>query len=148
MVSTYVDGALINTGPLTIVGSVDTASLGLSVNIGQDGTGGYTDGGSAAIEADIDDVMLWNRVVTPTEVSLFYNSGSVGLSPLPIVTSFSRTGNSVSLSWIGGLPPFTIQSKANLTDASWSTVGTTSNHSFTGAISGSSAFVRVRGSNQ
>jgi hypothetical protein len=149
-VSTYVDGQLITTTPALFTGSVDTVTNGFSVNIGQDGTGHYTDNHDSSLHIDgfIDEVMLWNRVVTPTEVTLLYNSGANGLSPLPVITSLTRSGNSINLNWIGGLPPFTIESKAQLNGSSWTTVGTTSAHSFTGTVSGSAAFVRVRGSNQ
>src|SRR5262249_35036053 len=78
MVSTYLDGVLINSSPLTIVGSVDTDNQGFAVNIGQDGKGTYTDGGSAAIEGDIDEVIFWNRVVTPQEVTKLYAANANG----------------------------------------------------------------------
>src|SRR4029077_13602282 len=147
-VSTYVDGQLITTSPALFTGSVDTVTNGFAVNIGQDGTGHYTDNHDSSLHIDgfIDEVMLWNRVVNPTEVTLLYNSGANGLSPLPVITSLTRTGNSVTINWFGGLPPFTIESKAQLNSSAWSTVGTTSNHSFTGSVGGSTGFLRVRGS--
>jgi len=149
-VSTYVDGQLIITSPALFTGSVDTVTNGFSVNIGQDGTGHYTDNHDSSLHIDgfIDEVMLWNRVVTPTEVALLYNSGTNGLSPLPVITSLSRSGNSVTINWVGGLPPFTLESKAQLNAPGWTTFGTTPNHSFTGSISGNVGFLRIRGSNQ
>jgi hypothetical protein len=149
-VSTYVDGQLINTTPVLYTGSVDTVTNGYAVNIGQDGTGHYTDANNSSLHIDgfIDEVMLWNRIVTPTEVAMLYNAGTNGVSPLPIITTLSRSGNSVTLNWTGGLPPFTIETKANITDTTWSTLGTTSNHSFTGAVGSTTGFVRVRGSTQ
>src|SRR5262249_11789990 len=57
----YIDGNQVNVTSITPdagnpVGSVDTDDRGLSVNIGQDGTGTYTDGGSAEINMLMDDL--------------------------------------------------------------------------------------------
>jgi hypothetical protein len=147
-VATYVDGAQVNATPLTIVGTVDTLSSGLAINIGQDGTGRYTDDHAAAlfIDAAIDEVMLWNRVVTPQEVARFYQTGTHGLSPLPVL-GISLSGNSVKLEWIGGLPPFNVEWKKKLSDG-WAPAGTTSNHSLTITVDGNTGTFRVSGSGQ
>src|SRR6185437_15890157 len=55
---TFVDGQLVTTIPSTS-GSIDTDDQSYAVNIGQDGTGQYTDNGSAQITALIDDVGIW-----------------------------------------------------------------------------------------
>src|SRR5262249_30984854 len=64
----YVDGTQATTSPLTTVaGSIDS---GLGVNIGQDGTGAYTDGGSAEmVNVLMDDLGIWRRVVSAGEVA-------------------------------------------------------------------------------
>jgi hypothetical protein len=69
--STYVDGALANSTPLAIVGSVDA---GLETNLGQDGTGLYTDGGAVRITARIDDVALWRRALSAQEVRRIFSA--------------------------------------------------------------------------
>jgi Concanavalin A-like lectin/glucanases superfamily len=76
----YVDGALATTFAMTaMTGSIDTLSSGLTVNIGQDGTGGYTDGGSAEmVDVLIDDLGIWTRALLPSEVSAIYNAGLAG----------------------------------------------------------------------
>ena len=63
----YFDGVPVLTSPLLTTGSIDTDDLALAVNIGQDGTGHYTDGGTSSIDALIDDVGVWRRVITPGE---------------------------------------------------------------------------------
>jgi hypothetical protein len=149
-VSTYVDGQLVNTSPMLITGSVDTVTNGFAVNIGQDGTGTYTDNHDSSLHIDgfIDEVMLWNRVVTPSEVALIYNAGTNSVSPLPVITSVTRSGTSVTVNWFGGLPPFRVERKANITDSGWTTVGTSSTHSLTATVGGSTGYLRVRGSTQ
>jgi hypothetical protein len=79
LVSVYVDGALVNTRPDQTTGSVDTDSLNYSVNVGQDGRGTYTDGGSAGItNALIDDVGIWRRALSAQEAAGIYTSGQAG----------------------------------------------------------------------
>ncbi|MEI8040046.1 MAG: immunoglobulin domain-containing protein [Verrucomicrobiota bacterium] len=146
-VSTYLDGVLINTGALTIAGSVDTGSQGYALNIGQDGTGNYTDGGSAAIEGDIDEVILWNRLITAQEIAQLYNAGAHGVSPLPFITSVVPAGDGVVLSWKGGLAPFVIQSKPNLT-ADWAAIATTNGFSATLPVGAATRLFRVVGQTQ
>jgi len=94
---TYLDGAQIAIEPVPGTGTntldADTFLDGLgnpyAVNIGQDGTGAYTQGanyspppadgsGGAAISANIDDVGIWRRVMTPSEVTAMYNFGLQG----------------------------------------------------------------------
>ena len=63
--STYVDGVAINTQADPTIGTIDTDDLFYSVNVGQDGRGTYTDGGSAGItNALIDDVGIWRRALS------------------------------------------------------------------------------------
>lgn len=77
VVSVYVDGQLKTTSDMTMVkGSIDTS---FPVNIGQDGTGAYTDGGSAEmVDVLIDDLGIWRRVVSAGEVTAIYNAGLGG----------------------------------------------------------------------
>jgi hypothetical protein len=76
---TYIDGVVANAALIApdagkAVGSVDTASLGLKMNIGQDGAGDYTDGNAAALEMLMDDLGIWRRLITPQEVDAIYNA--------------------------------------------------------------------------
>jgi len=74
-VLTYVDGTLVSSLPFATAGSLDT---NLNVNIGQDGTGIYTDGNAAAITAQIDDLGIWKRVLTADEIGSIYTAGKAG----------------------------------------------------------------------
>jgi hypothetical protein len=81
----YVDGVLVDTTSIApnagnSEGSVDTLGNGLSVNVGQDGTGTYTDNGSAGGDMLIDDLGIWRRALTAAEVTEIYNKGLLGKS--------------------------------------------------------------------
>jgi len=91
IVSFYKDGALLSSASLAVVtGPIDTLDIGNSVNIGQDGTGAYTDGGSAEM-ADLlmDDMGIWRRVLSVGEISAIYTAGLGGtnLSKVPSVVN-------------------------------------------------------------
>ena len=145
--SVYVDGKLITTSALKFGGSVDTTSTGDAINIGQDGTGTYTDGSNAVfhIEGLIDEVMLWNRVVTAPEVSSLYNAGTNGLTPLLQITNSAFAGGTYTIGWHGGVPPFTLESKTNVNGAVWTPAATTSDQSITVTPGGTLNLFRVRG---
>jgi hypothetical protein len=113
------------------VGTIDTDDLGFAVNIGQDGTGHYTDGGSSSLDALIDDVAIWRRVVTPDEAGKIFLRGQSGQDLLgngghvdsPVTfTASTITGNTIALTWQGA-GTFQLQKKAALTDATWTNVG-------------------------
>jgi|GEM_PF-656954 len=146
--SVYADGKLVATSAMTFGGSVDPANM--AVNIGQDGTGTYTDGTSAHIDALIDEVILWNRVISASEVSQLYTAGSLGGSALesPYITSTVYGGNSLTINWINGIAPFSVQKNTSLGNANWSTVTTTTNTTATIPVSGAAGYLRVLGTAQ
>jgi len=153
-VTVYLDGNFVLTSPLTFGGSVDVA--GNSVNIGQDGTGLYTDGGSAHIDGYIDEVTLWNRAITLQDETALYTAGAAGHSAFgstviktPTITSVKYSGGSVTVTWINGIAPFTVQTKANLTDATWTPIGgSTSGQTLTFPVTGAHGFFRISGASQ
>jgi Concanavalin A-like lectin/glucanases superfamily len=71
----FQDGVPTDYPNTTLVGSI---SSGLPLNIGQDGTGHYSASGIA--NARLDDLGLWLRPLTPTEVEFIYLQGRDGLS--------------------------------------------------------------------
>ncbi|HWD19224.1 MAG TPA: LamG-like jellyroll fold domain-containing protein [Verrucomicrobiae bacterium] len=113
--SCYVDGVLVSKHPLTAVGSVDTVALafgytndlqsGWAVNIGQDGTGLYTDGGGAYdIDAKIDDLGIWRRALTANEAAGIYLAGTLGkdLTHAASAVLFANvSGGNIVLTWAG-----------------------------------------------
>ena len=90
-VAVYVDGAPVTSSSLlNVLGTVDTDDLGYSVNIGEDGTGVYTDGGGAEMtDVRIDDLGIWRRAISPGEVAAIYTAGLGGtnLSKVPAIVN-------------------------------------------------------------
>jgi len=107
-VNVYVDGTLRTTSSLlNTTGSIDTDDLGYAVNIGEDGTGTYTDGGSAEmVNVLMDDLGIWRRALSPGEVTAIYNAGLGGtnLANVPaIVNPYLNTTTPSSAAT--GVPP-------------------------------------------
>jgi hypothetical protein len=121
----YVDGVLENTSTYTASSATfDTYTnlVGLllvpeTVNVGQDGTGTYTqgsgnsnppaqvDGTAGVTNAAIDDLGIWRRVLTDLEVASIYNFAQLGTNlynvpdvHTPIVVTFSPPNNSSGVS--------------------------------------------------
>jgi hypothetical protein len=64
----------------------------------------------------------------------------------PRITNITRSGSNVVLSWAYGAPPYQVQTKANLTDPTWTNVGSsTTNMTATVPLSPGTAFFRVYG---
>ncbi|MEI9962751.1 MAG: hypothetical protein WDM76_17035 [Limisphaerales bacterium] len=124
---------------------MDTVTNGYAVNIGQDGTGGYTDGHDSSLHIDglIDEVMMWNRVITAPEVSSLYKAGTNNLTPLMLVTNSTYTMGTYSLSWHGGVPPFTLESNTNLGNATWIPAGSTTGQSISITPGSAASFFRI-----
>lgn len=67
-VALYVDGELVQSTDMSFVGNIDTD---FNLNIGQDGTGNYSEGfSSTGPVSEIAEVRVWNRVMNPAEVSI------------------------------------------------------------------------------
>ena len=79
-VDSFFDGVLASSVAYTVKGSIDTADAGLAFNLGQDGTGTYTDGGSAEIDMVMDDLGIWRRAITADEAAVIYLRGLAGKS--------------------------------------------------------------------
>lgn len=76
LITTYLDGVQVNN---TANGGSRDLTSGLPTNIGQDGTGTYTDGGSVGIaDGTIDDVGIWRRVLTEAEIKAIVRSALAG----------------------------------------------------------------------
>jgi hypothetical protein len=83
---TYLDGAQVDSRSIAPGGDQLITPDGQATNIGQDGTGSYTDGGGVGIaDGTIDDVGIWGRLLSPTEISQVYSFGLLGtnLSSVP-----------------------------------------------------------------
>ncbi len=67
--TTYLDGVKVDASTLAGLGDIDTPG---PFNIGQDPTGTYGESGSA----DLDDLGIWRRVLTPDEAYAIYEAGA------------------------------------------------------------------------
>lgn len=63
-----------------------------------------------------------------------------------VITSITRSGNDISLTWSGGTPPYQVQTSLSLSPGSWTNIGPPTNgNSATVPMSGSSGFFRIAG---
>jgi autotransporter-associated beta strand protein len=100
-VTTYLDGVQVDSQAIGFLGSLSSTT---AANIGQDSSGAY----AVSAAADIDDVAVWNRTVSPFEVSGMYLGGKVNhlsvaqpvAPPLTATTITSVTAT--NLSYTGG----------------------------------------------
>jgi autotransporter-associated beta strand protein len=80
-VTTYLDGKQVDSQSIVFIGNINTVN---AATIGQDPTGTYP----VTASADIDDLAVWLRTVTPLEVSgIFLAGASNSVSFAPPVTS-------------------------------------------------------------
>lgn len=95
---TYLNGVAVDTRSITTVGNMDTGS---PFTIGQDATGAYQENG----QADIDDMGIWRRVLSPLEVTALYAAGSQGRSfdtYGPVSLAIEKVGGELELIWEAG----------------------------------------------
>ncbi|HXP60123.1 MAG TPA: hypothetical protein VN829_06500, partial [Dongiaceae bacterium] len=96
---TYLDGLQVHADSLAGLGNFDS---GGSISIGQDPTGLYPEAGSA----DIDDLAVWQDVLTPFDVCLIYGAGANAGASFDTVgqpkLGIARSGNDVLFIWQGG----------------------------------------------
>jgi hypothetical protein len=95
---TYLDGVVVDTRSIVAVGNMDTGS---PFTIGQDASGVYQENG----EADIDDLGIWRRVLSPTEATALYAAGSQGRSfdtYGPVSLTVEQVGGELELIWETG----------------------------------------------
>jgi len=96
--SVYVDGAL--AGSYSIVG-LGTLDAGAALAIGQNPNGNYGYDGAGSF----DDVGIWRRALSPTEVESIYmvaQQGTTFDTYGPVILSLSRAGNDIQLVWQAG----------------------------------------------
>jgi hypothetical protein len=156
---TYVDGVKLNhrDGRAEVLIATPPNDLatpaGQAVNIGQDGKGTYTDGGSVEVNGGlIDDVGIWRRVLSASEVAGIYQngqqgrdftSGGTGQLPGELRITATLSGANLTLTWSGG-PGIRLQRSANLNTPSWSDVaGTEGQSSASVSITGTESHFRL-----
>lgn len=119
----------------------------LRLNIGQDGTGAYSDVNVSDVW--MDDVAIWNRAISGREVAVVYSRGQAGTSldgTTPVTSptiQFSVTNGQLSLSWTG--EGFVLQESSDVGNAAgWTAVTGVTGNSASLPLSGSAKFYRLR----
>jgi Concanavalin A-like lectin/glucanases superfamily/Immunoglobulin domain/Immunoglobulin I-set domain len=96
---TYLDGVEVNALPIsTFTDSLDTLN---PVNVGQVGTGSY----GVVFGADVDDLGVWLRALSPTEAQSIYMVGQQGKTfdtHGPVVLTIRKAGKDIELVWQTG----------------------------------------------
>jgi hypothetical protein len=139
---TYLDGKLArgNRQNGTTAGAAGDLTTTNATIIGQDPTGAYLENGSA----DIDDLGVWRRALTPLEAASIYVAATVngqsfdGTATLPPVKIESLGGDKIRLTWSVGA----LTSATNVTGPYTVIVGATS--PLTNTVSGAK-YYRARG---
>ncbi|HWY75561.1 MAG TPA: LamG-like jellyroll fold domain-containing protein, partial [Verrucomicrobiae bacterium] len=137
-ITTYLDGVAAHGVKAGGTRLNDSASINVTnaVTIGQDPSGQYGEQGSA----DIDDLGVWNRALSPLEATTIYIAGVSNLTSFtaPVTLTLKRiSGNNVQLSWPSG----TLQSAPNVTGPYTSLTNTSP---YTNIITGPRQFFRVK----
>jgi hypothetical protein len=85
--------------------------------------------------------------MSPDPVNAIPPVGAMRLFTVPsgsdIVATVSASGGNITITWTGGTGPFTVQKKTTLTDAQWTTAGTTPDRTITLPASGNTGFFRI-----
>jgi hypothetical protein len=147
---TFIDGALVDTRTIQVSSTAPPTTIDTdpaiadnqdcsgngtrnanAVNIGQDGRGIYTDGGSMGVtNAAIDDVGIWRRALTPQEAVAVYNAGQQGKDLQQAVAAslgaltIKYVGGNVQCNWVGGTG-IRLQKSPTLSPASWTDIPST-----------------------
>jgi hypothetical protein len=147
---TYLDGVLTNTTTLVAgLDSIDTPA-GLATNIGQDGTGGYTDNLKVGIvDGEIDDVGLWRRVLQAVEITQLYQQGLQGVNLLgqapPPVLRVTGAPGSITLAWPESASGYQLEQSLTLgPSAAWSPVPNVTGSSTTRPTTDAAVYYRLR----
>jgi hypothetical protein len=99
-VATFLDGVQVDSEAISFIGDLSNTNPAV---IGQDPTGGYP----VAAQADIDDVAVWRRTLSPLEISGIYLAGasnSVSFAPvviIPATLQVQQVAGQWQITWTG-----------------------------------------------
>jgi hypothetical protein len=133
----YADGVPFNTNSIASLNGVSFAT-GYSVTVGSDPTTWYTVAGTY----DIDDVGIWNRVLSASEVTNIYTLGQSGQTyslSTAVAMTIQRSGANLLLNW----PTGTLQAAPSLT-GTWTNVPGATAPSYQITPTGTATFFRVQ----
>ncbi|EEF61835.1 LamG-like jellyroll fold domain-containing protein [Pedosphaera parvula] len=101
--TTYLDGIQVDSQAITISGNINTTN---AATIGQDPTGAYP----VTAQADLDDLGVWQRALTPLEVSGIYLAGATNSvsfapppppQPVPVALHVQQSAGQLQITWTG-----------------------------------------------
>jgi hypothetical protein len=101
MAFTYLDGVMVDARPINTF--TDDIDSGNPINIGQVGTASY--GPNVKFGADVDDLGVWRRALSPVEAQSIYLAAQNGVSfdtYGPVILSIRKAGNDIELIWQAG----------------------------------------------
>lgn len=140
----YVDGELVDLpwDPAFPPGVGTAPTVGFHI-------GSYRAGSARFFEGLIDEVGIWDRVLTAAEVG-FLADGNAIPDPsdfpagAPVIRAIQISGGNLRIEWEGGEPPYQIQSRTSLTEGVWEDVGDpTGETSFEEAIGEAMKFFQI-----
>jgi hypothetical protein len=133
---TYLDGMQVDQTGFSILASIDSGNV---FNIGQDPTGSYPESGSA----DLDDLSIWRRLLSPIEAySMYYVGKNYGRSydaTAPIAITLTKIGSDNWIVWQGG----TLW-QADSVNGPWTTVPSASAPYYKITLGATNTFFRVK----
>jgi hypothetical protein len=131
LVTTYLDGYAVDAELFARIDNLDEAATLI----------GQTPVGSNSSEADLDDVSVWQRVLSSVEVGAIYTAGNTygaGVASAPVFIEIQSTGSTDQLIWSGGI----LQSAKDVTGPYTDVSGATSPYSL--APTADRKFYRLR----
>jgi hypothetical protein len=141
MADSYLDGVRMANRSVASLGSIDNNNY-WPIVIGQDPTFLYPE----AATATVDDIGVWKRALTATEVAQLQSAGSTGgrsfdtVAPASVTITITRFGSQITLSWSSGT---LLQSSTLDASASWTPVSGASAPSYTFTPGTGNVFYKV-----
>jgi len=127
-----------------------TPAIGIGVKLDDAGTAPDT-GAPGYWDGLLDDVAIWNRGLSPTEIGAIYRAGLAGkgatdasayLAPPALTVALS--GKNVVITWPASAAGYVLESSPSLSAPSWTTVPGVSGTSATIPIGAGNSFFRLR----
>ena len=147
----YRNGAVVASTPYdgTLVTPV-TPAIGIGVKLNNAGTAADT-GAPGYWDGELDDVAIWDRGLSPTEIGAVYRAGQAGQGVLqadayltPPTLTVKLSGKNVVLTWPAAYSGYVLESSPSLSAPSWTPVPGVTGTSATVPIGAGNAFFRLR----
>jgi hypothetical protein len=133
----YRNGELVATTAGTVTSMVITNG---DWSIGSTGMG-WKDYFSGAI----DEPAIYNKALTAAQVKAHYDAATGAVVSNIHIDSYTQTPTTITLNWSGGAGKYLVQSKSDITSATWVAVQSTTGTTATVTKSGNAQYYRVQG---